>query len=51
MKEDFDFEKFQADAIERLKKGEALLGKDGIMTPLLKQFLEKALEGRDRTSS
>jgi len=45
MKEGFDFEKFQADAIERLKKGEALLGKDGIMTPLLKQFLEKALEG------
>lgn len=45
MKENFDFEKFQAEAIERLKKGEALLGKDGIMTPLLKQFLEKALEG------
>lgn len=45
MKEKFDFEKFQSEAIERLKKGEALLGKDGIMTPLLKQFLEKALEG------
>jgi len=40
-----DFEKFQSEAIERLKRGEALLGKDGIMTPLLKQFLEKTLEG------
>jgi len=45
MEEKFDFERFQAEAIERLKKGESLLGKDGIMTPLLKQFLEKALEG------
>lgn len=45
MKDQFNFEQFQADAIARLKKGEPLLGKEGIMTPLLKQFLEKALEG------
>lgn len=45
MKEPFDFEKFESEAIERLKKGEALLGKEGIMTPLLKRFLERALEG------
>lgn len=45
MEEKFDFEKFQAKAIARLKNGEPLLGKDGIMTPLLKQFLESALEG------
>lgn len=45
MKEQFDFDKFEGEAIERLKKGEALLGKEGIMTPLLKRFLEKALEG------
>ncbi len=45
MKEKFDFASFQAKAIERLKNGEPLLGKDGIMTPLLKQFLESALEG------
>ena len=45
MKEAFDFEKFEQAAIERLKKGEALLGKGGIMTPLLKRFLENALEG------
>ena len=45
MAEKFDFEKFQEEAIERLKNGEALLGKDGIMTPLLKRFLEKALDG------
>lgn len=44
-KENFDFESFQAEAIERLKKGDSLLGKEGIMTPLLKRFLEKALEG------
>ncbi len=44
MKKQFDFEKFEEEAIERLKKGEALLGKEGIMTPLLKRFLEKALE-------
>jgi putative transposase len=45
MKEPFDFEKFERAAIERLKKGEALLGKEGVMTPLLKRFLENALEG------
>ncbi len=45
MKEEFDFKKFEEEAIERLKQGEALLGKEGIMTPILKRFLEKALEG------
>lgn len=44
-KQKFDFESFQAEAIERLRSGDAVLGKDGILTPLLKQFLEKALEG------
>ena len=45
MKENFNYEEFEQSSIERLKKGEALLGKDGILTPLLKQFLEKAMEG------
>lgn len=45
MKEKFNYEEFEKASIERLKKGESLLGKEGILTPLLKQFLEKALEG------
>ncbi len=45
MKEKFNYEEFEKASIERLKKGESLLGKDGILTPLLKQFLEKALGG------
>lgn len=44
MKEKFDYDSFEKTSIERLKKGEALLGKEGILTPLLKQFLEKAME-------
>jgi transposase-like protein len=45
MKEKFNYEEFEKASIERLKKGDALLGKEGILTPLLKQFLEKAMEG------
>jgi len=41
---EFNFNKFEKEAIESLKDGQGLLGKDGIMTPLLKRFLEKALE-------
>ena len=45
MKEKFNYEELEKGSIERLKQGESLLGKEGILTPLLKQFLEKALEG------
>lgn len=41
----FDFEAFKKDAAIRLKKGESLLGKEGVLTPLLKDFLEEALSG------
>ena len=41
MKEKFNYEEFEKASIERLKKGESFLGKEGILTPLLKQFLEK----------
>lgn len=41
---DFDFNEFEEEAIQSLKNGQGLLGKDGVMTPLLKRFLEKALE-------
>lgn len=42
--EDFDFEAFSQRAIERLKQGEELTGKEGILTPLIKKILEQALE-------
>jgi transposase-like protein len=41
----FDFNNFKQEAIGRLKSGESLTGKDGILTPLLKEILEAALEG------
>ncbi|SHE30485.1 Transposase (or an inactivated derivative) [Cnuella takakiae] len=44
-KQTFDFEAFKKEAASRLKKGETLLGRDGVFTPLLKEFLEEALEG------
>lgn len=42
---DFDFSAFQAEAIKQLQSGAPITGKDGVMTPLLKMFLEKALDG------
>lgn len=41
----FDFGQFQQEAIAKLKSGQALTGKDGILTPLIKEILEAALEG------
>lgn len=41
----FDFEAFKKDAAQRLKAGDSLLGKEGVLTPLLKDFLEEALSG------
>src|SRR4030042_4705721 len=42
--EDFDFEEFSKEAVNRLKQGEELTGKGGILTPLIKQILESALD-------
>lgn len=42
--EDFNFEDFEKEAIKRLKNGEELTGKDGVLTPLIKNILERALE-------
>jgi transposase-like protein len=42
--DNFDFNKFEKEAIESLKDGQGLLGRKGVLTPLLKRFLEKALE-------
>lgn len=41
----FDFEAFKSDAIKKLKAGKGLSGKDGAFTPLIKAFLEEAMEG------
>ena len=41
----FDFSAFKTEAIEQLKDGQSLTGKDGILTPLIKELLESALEG------
>lgn len=41
----FDFNQFQQEAIARLKSGQPLTGADGVMTPLIKQILEAALDG------
>jgi putative transposase len=41
----FDFNDFKAEALTQLKSGQSLTGKDGILTPLIKELLEAALEG------
>lgn len=42
--ENFNFEDFEKEAVERLLSGEELTGKEGILTPLVKNILERALE-------
>lgn len=45
MSNTFDFEAFKANAIEQLKSGVPLSGKDGVLAPLLENLLNSALEG------
>ena len=45
MSNTFDFEAFKAQAIEQLKAGVPLSGKDGVLAPLLENLLNSALEG------
>ena len=42
---EFDFESIKTKAIEQLKAGKPLLGKDGAFAPLLESILNAALEG------
>lgn len=42
---EFDFERIKDKAIEQLKAGKPLLGKDGAFAPLLESILNAALEG------
>lgn len=44
MEKEFNYEDFEKQAIEELRAGRGALGKDGVLTPLLKRFLEKALQ-------
>lgn len=43
MKEEFDFESIKNKAIEQLKAGKPLLGKDGAFAPLIGKYLECSL--------
>lgn len=43
-KKTFDFETFEKDAASRLKNRNTLLGKEDVLTPLLKEFLEGEME-------
>ena len=45
MRNSFDYEEFKANAIEQLKAGVPLSGKDGVLAPLLENLLNSALEG------
>ena len=45
MKEEFGFESIKNKALEQLKSGKSLLGKDGAFAPLLESILNAALEG------
>jgi putative transposase len=45
MTDPFDFEAFKAAAIKGLYEGRPLTGDNGLFAPLLKHFLESALEG------
>jgi len=47
MSEEFDFESIKSKAIEQLKSGKPLLGKDGAFAPLLESILNAVLEGED----
>lgn len=44
-KEKFDFEAFEREALEKLRQGAPLAGKDGVFTPLIKKLLEASMEG------
>lgn len=44
-KEEFNLEEIKKKALDQLRSGKSLYGKDGAFAPLLKNFLEAALEG------
>jgi transposase-like protein len=44
-KKKFDYEDFEREAIEGLRSGKKLEGKDGVLAPLLKRILEAGMQG------
>ena len=44
MEKQFDYEQYKSQAIAGLMEGQPLTGTDGVLTPLIKEFLEAALE-------
>ena len=40
-----EFKSMRDKALQQLMSGQSLTGKDGVFAPLLKQFLESALDG------
>lgn len=44
-KEPFDFKAFEELAIQSIKEGKPLEGKDGVLAPLIKRWLEAGLDG------
>ena len=44
-KPEFDFKRFESEAIEQLRSGKKLDGKDGVLAPLIKQLVEASLNG------
>jgi putative transposase len=43
--ESTEFKQMQAKALEQLRTGQSLTGKDGVFAPLIKKFIEEVLEG------
>ena len=43
--EKFNLKDFKTEARKRLLAGDDLLGKEGVLTPLIKDLLEESLEG------
>ena len=44
-KNEFNFQEFEKQALEKLKNGAPLTGDKGVFTPLIKRFLEASMEG------
>ncbi len=44
-KEDFDYVKFETEALKKIASGVPLEGSEGVLAPLLKRLLEASLEG------
>ena len=42
---EFDYGRFEEEALKKLKSGKALEGKDGVLAPLIKRLVEAGLEG------